>query len=156
MQELIGSYIMMEEYFMKEMVVKVTTSCQTVRKISTFVFIQAVDMDTSDDSSLTSSMVDDAFFIVKKCVRRALSSSSVDGVCAMLNHANSVLEEHFREVLYSKLRVGFPSGFDITQAYNLVQSSFQQGKLQYSDVETQKAKAAFLVGALLNFSYRDE
>ena len=89
-------------------------------RISTFVFIQAVDMDTSDDSSLTSSMVDDAFFIVKKCVRRALSSSSVDGVCAMLNHANSVLEEHFREVLYSKLRVGFPSGFDITQAYNLL------------------------------------
>ena len=113
-------------------------------------------MDTSDDSSLTSSMVDDAFFIVKKCVRRALSSSSVDGVCAMLNHANSVLEEHFREVLYSKLRVGFPSGFDITQAYNLVQSSFQQGKLQYSDVETQKAKAAFLVGAPFNFCYRDE
>ena len=32
MQELIGSYIMMEEYFMKEMVVKVTTSCQNSQK----------------------------------------------------------------------------------------------------------------------------
>ena len=90
-------------------------------------------------------MVDDAFFIIKKCVRRALSSSSVDGVCAMLNHANSVLEQDFREILYSKLRLGFPSGFDITQAYNLVQSSLQQGKLQYGDAETQKAKSAFLV-----------
>ena len=102
-------------------------------------------MDQADESSITSSMVDDAFFIIKKCVRRALSSSSVDGVCAMLNHANSVLEQDFREILYSKLRLGFPSGFDITQAYNLVQSSLQQGKLQYGDAETQKAKSAFLV-----------
>lgn len=102
-------------------------------------------MDQADPSLTTSSMVDDAFFIVKKCVRRALSSSSVDGVCAMLNHANSVLEQDFREILYSKLRQGFPSGFDITQAYNLMQSSFQQGKLQYADAETQKTKVSFLV-----------
>ena len=108
-------------------------------------FAQAVNMDVVEASSRTSSMVDDAFFIIKKCVRRALSSSSVDGMCAMLNHANSVLEQDFREMLYSRLRQGFPSGFDITQAYNLVQSSFQQGKLQYSDAETQKAKTAFLV-----------
>jgi hypothetical protein len=51
MQELIGSYIMMEEYFMKEMVNK------------------AVMMDNVEVGQLTSSMVDDAFFIVKKCVR---------------------------------------------------------------------------------------
>ena len=52
MQELIGSYIMMEEYFMREMVLK------------------AVAMDTvAEEGSPTSSMVDDAFFIVKKCVR---------------------------------------------------------------------------------------
>ena len=77
--------------------------------------------------------------------RRALSSSSVDGVCAMLNHACTVLEQEFREILYARLRLGFPSGFDFTQAYNLVQSSIQQGKLQRSDQETQKAKNAFLV-----------
>ncbi len=77
-----------------------------------------------------------------------MSSSSVDGVCAMLNHACSILEEDFREVLYAKLRLGFPSGFDFTQAYNLVQSSIQQGKLQSSDLETQKAKIAFLVSSV--------
>ncbi len=79
-----------------------------------------------------------------------MSSSSVDGVCAMLNHACSILEEDFREVLYAKLRLGFPSGFDFTQAYNLVQSSIQQGKLQSSDLETQKAKIAFLVSSVWN------
>ncbi|XP_064640478.1 conserved oligomeric Golgi complex subunit 4-like [Lineus longissimus] len=127
MQELIGSYIMMEEYFMKEMVNK------------------AVQMDNVDDGQLTSSMVDDAFFIVKKCVRRAMSSSSVDGVCAMLNHSSAILEQDFLEVLYSRLRSGFPSGFDFSQAYNLVQSSIQQGKLQTQSSDTEKAKATFLV-----------
>ena len=72
-----------------------------------------------------------------------MSSSSVDGVCAMLNHACDVLEHDFREVLLSRLRSGFPSGFDFSQAYNLVQSSIQQGKLQSSD--TEKAKTLFLV-----------
>lgn len=75
--------------------------------------------------------------------RRAVSSSSVDGICAMLNHASTVLEQDFREVLFSRVRAGFPSGFDLTQAYNMVQSSIQQGKLQSSDQE--RAKTTFLV-----------
>ena len=79
--------------------------------------------------------------------RRALSSSSIDGVCAMLNHACSILEQDFQEVLYARLRQGMPSGFDFSQAYNLVQSSLQFGKLQSSDDETQKQKTAFLVGS---------
>ncbi|ELU05879.1 hypothetical protein CAPTEDRAFT_225425 [Capitella teleta] len=126
MQELICSYIMMEEYFMREM------------------FLKAVIMDYLDEGSLTSSMVDDAFFIVKKCIRRALSSSSVDGICAMLNHGCSILEQDYREHLYSKLKTGFPSGFDFTQAYNLVQLSISQGRLQSADVETEKTKSTFL------------
>ncbi|XP_055955306.1 conserved oligomeric Golgi complex subunit 4 [Patella vulgata] len=126
MQELIGNYIMMEEYFMKEMVVK------------------AVNMDVTDEGAKTSSMVDDAFFIVKKSVRRTISSSSVDGVCAMLNHAGSTLEQDFREVLYTRLRGGYPSGFDLQQAYNIMQSSFQQGKLTSSDQEKEKARTLFL------------
>lgn len=124
MQEMIGHYILMEEFFMREMVLK------------------AVTMDTIEENSLYSSMVDDSFFIVKKSVRRAISSSSVDGVCAMLNHCCTILEQNFRETLYAKLRPGFPSGFDLTQAYNIMQSSFQQGKLSS---DTEKAKTAFLV-----------
>ena len=82
-----------------------------------------------------------AYFIF----RRALSSSSVDGVCAMLNHACTLLGGDFRDVLYSRLRQGFPSGFDFAQAYSLVQSSIQTGKLQSADQETERGKAAFLV-----------
>ncbi len=47
--------------------------------------------------------------------------------------------------MYGKLRQGFPSGFDFTQAYNLVQSSIQKGRLQNVDVEAEKSKTAFLV-----------
>ena len=72
-----------------------------------------------------------------------MSSSSVDGVCAMLNHAGTILEQDFREVLYGRVRAGFPSSFDLTHAYNMVQSSIQQGKLQTSD--TEKARTQFIV-----------
>jgi len=61
----------------------------------------------------------------------------------MLNHTCTLLEQDFREVLYTRVRAGFPSGFDLTQAYNMVQTSIQQGKLQGSD--TEKAKTLFLV-----------
>ncbi|KAJ8303428.1 hypothetical protein KUTeg_019824 [Tegillarca granosa] len=103
----------------------------------------AITMETTDTGSHTSSMVDETFFVVKKCIRRAISSSSVDGLCAMLNHSCTVLEQDFREVLYSRIRSGFPSGFDLSQAYNMVQSSLQQGKLQSSD--TEKSKSQFLM-----------
>ena len=44
----------------------------------------------------------------------------MDGVCAMLNHACTILEQDFREVLFGRVRAGFPSGFDLSQAYNMV------------------------------------
>ncbi|KAM3625328.1 uncharacterized protein V6R79_010323 [Siganus canaliculatus] len=134
MQELIGYYIPMEEYYMRESVNK------------------AVTMDTFEKGQLTSSMVDDCFYIVKKCISRALSSSSIDCLCAMINHANSVLESDFREVLYNKLRQGFPATTlqdiqrGVSSAVSLMQSSLQQGKFNTLGIESaENAKAAFLV-----------
>ncbi|KAM7432750.1 Golgi transport complex subunit 4 [Porites harrisoni] len=126
MQELIGNYIFMEEYFMRETVMK------------------AVKMDVSeggDDEAVTSSMVDDVFFIVQKAVRRALSSSSVDGTCAMLNHACALLSSDYRDVLTSRLKAGFPSG-------SIDLSGMLQGKIQVgysSTAENAAARKAFLV-----------
>ncbi|KAG2469810.1 COG4 protein, partial [Polypterus senegalus] len=134
MQELIGYYITMEEYFMKE----------TVNK--------AVAMDTYEKGQLTSSMVDDCFYIVKKCIGRALSSSSIDCLCAMINHATSVLESDFREVLFNKLRQGFPATTlqdiqrGVSSAVSLMQSSLQQGKFDTKGIESsEEAKTSFLV-----------
>lgn len=142
-------------------------------------------MDTHEKGQLTSSMVDDCFYIVKKCISRALSSSNIDCLCAMINHANSALESDFRcsplpsmldafvrllpviwclcflltcvcapvrEVLYNKLRQGFPATTlqdiqrGVSSAVSLMQSSLQQGKFNTLGIESmENAKAAFLV-----------
>ena len=78
-------------------------------------------------------------------LRRSLSSCSVDSICAVINNACALLEEDYSLVFQQQLKLGFPSGYlDLAQAYNVIQSSLQQGRLQSSD--TEKAKAAFLVG----------
>uniref|UniRef100_A0A8C0DS28 Conserved oligomeric Golgi complex subunit 4 n=1 Tax=Balaenoptera musculus TaxID=9771 RepID=A0A8C0DS28_BALMU len=133
MQELIGLYITMEEYFMRE----------TVNK--------AVALDTFEKGQLTSSMVDDVFYIVKKCIGRALSSSSIDCLCAMINLATTELESDFRDVLCNKLRMGFPATTfqdiqrGVTSAVNIMHSSLQQGKFDTKGIEsTDEAKLSFL------------
>ncbi|CAH3192246.1 unnamed protein product [Porites evermanni] len=151
MQELIGNYIFMEEYFMRETVMK------------------AVKMDVSeggDDEAVTSSMVDDVFFIVQKAVRRALSSSSVDGTCAMLNHAcifdelrgvssgDETLCRMFdissqtKSFLKEKLRMQILSSFLSFIFASLDLSGMLQGKIQVgysSTAENAAARKAFLV-----------
>lgn len=52
-----------------------------------------------------SSMLDDVFFIVRKCVRRSLSSSSVDCVCAMLNNGATALEVDFLQFIHAGIKV---------------------------------------------------
>ncbi|KAG8437298.1 hypothetical protein GDO86_008124 [Hymenochirus boettgeri] len=134
MQELIGYYITMEEFYMRESVNK------------------AVAMDTCERGQLISSMVDDVFYIVKKCIGRSLSSSSIDCLCAMINLSTTMLESDFREVLYNKLRMGFPATTlqdiqrGVTTAVSLMHSSLQQGKFDTKGIESNdEAKMSFLV-----------
>ncbi|XP_063215730.1 conserved oligomeric Golgi complex subunit 4 isoform X2 [Bacillus rossius redtenbacheri] len=125
MQELLGNYLLLEHYFMEESIKK------------------AVTMDTLEEGSLTSSMVDDIFFIIKKCIRRAGSSASVDGVGAVMNNACGLLEAELCGVLRRQLRQGYPSGYlDLSQAYSVLHSSIQQGRLQSGD--TEQARLTFL------------
>ncbi|XP_064466828.1 conserved oligomeric Golgi complex subunit 4-like [Ornithodoros turicata] len=127
MQEIVSTYILLEEYFLLE----------SVRK--------AIEVDTIEENSQCSSMLDDVFFILKKCLKRSFSSGSVDGACAMLNHCCSLLETEFTEELSEKLKLGFPpSGLlDLSQAYSMIQSSFQQGRIQPAE-SAEKARTVFL------------
>uniref|UniRef100_A0A8C4QWS1 Conserved oligomeric Golgi complex subunit 4 n=1 Tax=Eptatretus burgeri TaxID=7764 RepID=A0A8C4QWS1_EPTBU len=138
MQELMGEYVTMEEYFMKENVNK------------------AVTMESVEKGQHTSSMVDDVFFIIKKCVGRALASSSVDCLCAMINHATTLLDTHFRELLVGRLQQGFPAGAlqdlqrGVSSAVSLVQSGaaslVQPGRFEPRPVDSsQEAQRVFLV-----------
>ncbi|KAG6800682.1 conserved oligomeric Golgi complex subunit 4 isoform X1 [Apis mellifera caucasica] len=126
MQELLSAYLALERYFLEESVNK------------------ALGMDTLDQDQQTSSMVDDVFFIVQKCIRRSMSSWSIDGVCAVVNMACGILEGEFANRLRNRLRQGYPAGYlDLTQAYNaLLPTSIQHGRLQTSDTEL--ARLTFL------------
>ncbi|XP_058121521.1 conserved oligomeric Golgi complex subunit 4 [Anopheles ziemanni] len=116
MQELLGTYLLFERYFMEESVLK------------------AIGLDKLEDGQQCSSMLDDVFFIVRKCIRRSNGTQSLDGVCAVINNAASCLEEDFLKALKSPLKAGYPTGYiDLAQAYNAFQSSIQQGRLQTSD-----------------------
>lgn len=63
----------------------------------------------------------------------------------MLNHSCSLLETDFAEELSERLKLGFPpSGLlDLSQAYSMIQSSFQQGRIQPAE-SADKARAVFL------------
>ncbi|CAG7837269.1 unnamed protein product [Allacma fusca] len=142
MQLLLGQYILLEQYFM----------AQSVQK--------AVELDclveaSGEDTYVLSSMTDDVFFIVKKCIKRSLGSQSVDGVCAVINNACGILESDFADLLLNQLRQGFPSGYlDLAQAYSVISASFQQGKIQASDIEKSRTQfVAYLNNTDVSMEY---
>ena len=136
LQNLLSDYILLEDYFMTENIKKA---------------MSAASSDTPEPDQLSSPMLDDVFFLLKKCVGRAISGQNVDGVCAVVNNAVGILEQDFCGLLQGQLKLGFPSGYlDLTQAYNVIQSSFQQGKLQGGDME--KQKMVFLVSGMTTYS----
>ncbi|VVC39551.1 Conserved oligomeric Golgi complex, subunit 4 [Cinara cedri] len=95
-QELMGKYLEFERYYMEESIKK------------------AMMMDTieGDDDALTSSMVDDVFFIIRKCVMRSLRSGSLDVLCAVINNAVNALETDMCTFFGQILSAGYPgSGY---------------------------------------------
>ncbi|XP_030749484.1 conserved oligomeric Golgi complex subunit 4 isoform X2 [Sitophilus oryzae] len=124
--DLLSHYLQLEQYFMEESVAK------------------AINMDILEASQHTSSMVDDTFFIIRKCIRRSISTGSLDGICVIINNACRVLENDYCTVLKARLKQGYPSGYlDLSQAYNVLQNSIQQGRLQSGD--TEQSRTAFIV-----------
>ncbi|XP_055921896.1 conserved oligomeric Golgi complex subunit 4 [Eupeodes corollae] len=126
MQELLGTYLLFEKYFMEESVLK------------------AIALDSYEIGQQCSSMVDDVFFIIRKSIRRSLTTQSINGTCAVINNAAACLDGDFVNALKGPLKSGYPSGYiDLAQAYNAIQTSLQQGKLQSTDSE--KARMNFLI-----------
>ncbi len=70
----------------------------------------------------------------------------MDSICAVINNACTLLEEDYALVFQQQCKQGFPSGYlDLTQAYNVIQSSLQQGSIRLQSSDTEKTKANFLV-----------
>jgi len=117
-QESLGDYIALEQYFMSENV-----------KL-------AISLDSSEQDQLTTSMLDDVFFIVKKCVGRAVSSQNVDCICAVLNNACTLLESDFLKIFQETVKAGLPNTY-LDQAYSVLHSA-TGAKLAVADTDKQK------------------
>ena len=68
---------------------------------------------------LTTSVVDDTFFILQKCGIRALATGNLQCVCAILGHVNSLLASHLRAALEHKWKVRCPCCLMRWRGWNL-------------------------------------
>ncbi|KAJ7951380.1 Conserved oligomeric Golgi complex subunit 4 [Quillaja saponaria] len=84
-QDITGFYVILEGFFMVE----------NVRK--------AISIDEHVPDSLTTSMVDDVFYVLQSCLRRAISTSNISSVIAILSGASSLLSNEYQEALQQKI-----------------------------------------------------
>ncbi|KAK4267085.1 hypothetical protein QN277_023920 [Acacia crassicarpa] len=85
-QDITGFYVILEGYFMVE----------NVRK--------AIRIDEYVVDGLTNSLVDDAFYVLQGCIRRAISTANINSVIAILSAASSLLSNEYHEALQQKIR----------------------------------------------------
>ena len=169
MQELMSHYILLEDYFMTENIRKAihhhrqtnktTSESGVMHQVSSLTpsassmsLSSAANSSAADDdyghSYTDSILLDDIFYIVKKCVSRAICSHNIDGVCAVANNASTILETDFcYGLLQSQLKMGYPSGYlDLTM--NVIQTSFQEGyKMAAAQAtgDSERQKTVFLI-----------
>ncbi|PSS05110.1 Conserved oligomeric Golgi complex subunit 4 like [Actinidia chinensis var. chinensis] len=85
-QDITGYYVILEGFFMME----------NVRK--------AITIDEHVPDSLTTSMVDDVFYVLQSCCRRSISTSNINSVIAVLSSTVSLLSNEYNEALQHKMR----------------------------------------------------
>ncbi|KAA0202091.1 hypothetical protein HAZT_HAZT011472 [Hyalella azteca] len=114
MAAVLGQYTILEQYYLNQSFAKALSMDTTITASSDS---SSVGDAGDQNCAPVSSIVDDAFFIIKKSVRRAIASSSPDGVCAVLNHAVTLLETQLAAGFQHTLRRGFPAQgyYDIAQ-----------------------------------------
>ena len=66
---------------------------------------KALRIDEWTAEALTTSAVDDCFFILQKCGRRSLATGSLPAVCAVLGSLNAILAGNYRRHLESRWKV---------------------------------------------------
>lgn len=86
LRELLSFYISLEEYYVEESVAK------------------AIRIDEPVPGSLTSSVVEDAFFVLLSAGRRALATGRAPSAVSIFNQLNTVLSTLYRSALVRKLQ----------------------------------------------------
>jgi hypothetical protein len=86
-----NEYILLEEHYFKS---------NTLRAMQ---LDQPLNEKLSSDGPLLSSCVDDVFYLLKKCIFRAIASHDLDVSCALLQSFESLLRSDFAAILQKKL-----------------------------------------------------
>lgn len=86
-----AEYTILEEYFIRKGIEK------------------AIKIETFEKGNLTSSCVDDIFFILKKCVLRCISSCNTKSASMILSGIGKMLEDEYIHLLQKKISVAFSS-----------------------------------------------
>ncbi|MBA0700522.1 hypothetical protein Goari_022983 [Gossypium aridum] len=117
---------------------------------------KAIGIDELVPDSLTTSMVDDVFYVLQSCLRRAISTSNISSVVAVLSGASSLLNNEYYEALQLKVRepnlgpklflggVGVQkTGTEIATALNNIDLSSEYVLKLKHEIEEQCAEADF-------------
>nr|GFA19692.1 conserved oligomeric Golgi complex subunit 4 [Tanacetum cinerariifolium] len=114
---------------------------------------KAIKIDEHVMASLTTSMVDDGFYVLQRCCRRSISTSNIHSVIAALSSAVSLLGGEYNDALRQKMRepnlgaklflggVGVQkTGIDIATALNYMDVSSEYALKQRHEIEEQCAE----------------
>jgi hypothetical protein len=73
---------------------------QSVKKAAT----ETDSLDASDPDDLTTTMVDDAFFVLQESLLRSIDSCDISFVCAIVNFVNQAIEGDIKDALDNNLK----------------------------------------------------
>mmetsp|Transcript_13109 Transcript_13109/g.29816 ORF Transcript_13109/g.29816 Transcript_13109/m.29816 type:complete len:770 (-) Transcript_13109:150-2459(-) len=88
-QELGGTYVLVEQTYLQKSVELAVGSMDS--------------LDPHDAEQLTTTMVDDSFFILQQSMLRATTTCDINAVCAVLNHVNATISGELQRALVSNL-----------------------------------------------------
>ncbi|PAV57245.1 hypothetical protein WR25_07745 [Diploscapter pachys] len=127
MQELSGDYILLEQFYMNVCIEKA---------------IQSEQRD--EDGSLTSSLIDDVIYLLRKCSKRALSCANADCVCAAMNNFAGLLQDPLLQHLQTVIKTGFPSSGFAAEALQTAQNAYNAIQHGKTDGGSEAQKDTFL------------
>merc|ERR1711879_672204 len=88
-QELVSQYVCVEQDYLLKSVEKAIGETDL--------------LDATDPEQLTTTMVDDAFFILQQSLLRAITTCDVHAVCAVVNNVGGVIITEIKDALVGSL-----------------------------------------------------
>lgn len=88
-QELVSSYVLVEQNFLLQSVEKAVTETDC--------------LDPTEPDVMTSTMIDESFFIMQESLMRSVTTCDINAVCAVVNNVNAAIVGELRQALTSNL-----------------------------------------------------